>query len=135
MSFIFSDEDDISFEDILSFATGTDDVPCLGFPDDPKLFFLHDEPSMFPKANTCAFPSYYTHKLLRFQTFYEVCYTECQRFWICLIAFLTYFHYLLDLPKFHHFIKSFSIISSYLNSYHTEMTYYKSCLFLPRPSE
>ncbi|KAK5646175.1 hypothetical protein RI129_004639 [Pyrocoelia pectoralis] len=44
----------INLEDILVFATGADCVPPLGFPVTPEITFLHDSPSRFPIANTCA---------------------------------------------------------------------------------
>lgn len=42
----------ISLKEILTFATGSDQIPYLGFGVDPSIEFLHEE--TFPKANTCA---------------------------------------------------------------------------------
>ncbi|CAC5376878.1 G2H3 [Mytilus coruscus] len=48
------DEDgEITLGDVLSFATGADCVPPLGFDPSPSITFLHDS-GLFPKANTCS---------------------------------------------------------------------------------
>jgi len=47
-------EDDVSMlEEILYFATGCRAFPPIGFTPTPKVCFLHDDLSRFPKANTC----------------------------------------------------------------------------------
>ncbi|KAJ8280980.1 hypothetical protein GJAV_G00061740 [Gymnothorax javanicus] len=43
----------VTLEDILILATGSDSVPALGFDSPPTLKFLHDS-STFPEANTCS---------------------------------------------------------------------------------
>ncbi len=45
--------DVISLVDVLSFVTGADCVPPLGFDPLPSIVFLHDRSEQFPKANTC----------------------------------------------------------------------------------
>ena len=43
-----------SLEDVLSFSSGADYIPPLGFPIMPTLQFLHDSSSKYPQANTCS---------------------------------------------------------------------------------
>ncbi|CAH0558338.1 unnamed protein product [Brassicogethes aeneus] len=50
-------ETSVSLTDILVFGTGADVVPPLGFPQIPKILFLHNETTTaykYPMANTCA---------------------------------------------------------------------------------
>ncbi|XP_072559957.1 G2/M phase-specific E3 ubiquitin-protein ligase-like isoform X2 [Paramormyrops kingsleyae] len=44
---------DVTLEEILVFATGSDSVPTLGFDPQPTVQFLYDS-SRYPQANTCA---------------------------------------------------------------------------------
>ncbi|CAH0552505.1 unnamed protein product [Brassicogethes aeneus] len=44
----------VSLSDVLAFATGCNTEPALGFDQQPTIEFLHDDPSLFPKSNTCA---------------------------------------------------------------------------------
>ncbi len=49
--FVFCTEE-VSLEMVLSFFTGADDIPPLGFPHDPQLNFSPTSP--YPTASTCA---------------------------------------------------------------------------------
>ena len=54
------DDNTVTLETILAFATGVKEVPAAGFQQQPSLEFVHPEGegtlnlSIFPKANTCA---------------------------------------------------------------------------------
>ncbi len=47
----------VTFDKLLMFATGTDQIPALGFDPEPTLQFLHipvnGSQRMYPEANTC----------------------------------------------------------------------------------
>lgn len=45
---------DVTLQDIIIFATGATHVPPLGFPQQPQILFIHDNDSIFPRANTCS---------------------------------------------------------------------------------
>lgn len=47
-------ESDVRVEDILCFATATEQIPPLRFQTNPEIQFLHDDDFLWPKANICA---------------------------------------------------------------------------------
>ncbi|KAK3544533.1 hypothetical protein QTP86_015265 [Hemibagrus guttatus] len=49
---VFSEEEPTKLEDILTFTTGSDVVPPIGFSPQPSLEFLHSE-GRYPVANIC----------------------------------------------------------------------------------
>lgn len=58
LSEIIENEDDndvCSLEELLIFTTAVNVVPCSGFCFRPSIKFLHDDSSIFPRGNTCAF--------------------------------------------------------------------------------
>ncbi|KAF5308233.1 hypothetical protein FQR65_LT18244 [Abscondita terminalis] len=48
----------VGLSDVLAFATGCNAEPALGFDHQLTIEFLHDDPSVFPKSNTCSFTLY-----------------------------------------------------------------------------
>ena len=41
-------------EDVLVFFSGSDQIPPLGFDEEPSVVFLHDQGSRFATASTCS---------------------------------------------------------------------------------
>lgn len=51
-------ETSVRLANILSFVTGADHEPPLGFPTSPNITFIHEKDSKYPKANTCSLTLY-----------------------------------------------------------------------------
>ncbi|XP_031329222.1 uncharacterized protein LOC116160215 [Photinus pyralis] len=45
---------EVTLKDVIIFITAAETVPPLGFSIAPKITFLHDDATLYPKANTCA---------------------------------------------------------------------------------
>ncbi|GLV46208.1 hypothetical protein CBL_09997 [Carabus blaptoides fortunei] len=48
----------VTLANILSFVTGANREPPLGFPTSPIIIFIHEKDSKYPKANTCSLTLY-----------------------------------------------------------------------------
>ncbi|GLV46776.1 hypothetical protein CBL_20924, partial [Carabus blaptoides fortunei] len=51
-------ETSVTLANILSFVTGADHEPPLGFATSPNIIFIHEIDSKYPKANTCSLTLY-----------------------------------------------------------------------------
>ena len=55
---------ELVLEDLLSFVTGADYPPPLGFPSSPEIVFTDDSLHLLPKASTCTLTLYLSVNLI-----------------------------------------------------------------------
>lgn len=69
-SYLFiGDQSDVTQRQILSFVTGADSIPPMGFPNSPFILFNKDKSRLLPVASTCALSITFSLGLVEYNDF------------------------------------------------------------------